>query len=64
MTVWFLFQKIKEFRDDELHHHDIGLENDAEKVTTVVPTKSDSDVILCLHLLSETLTCTLHLSLR
>ena len=27
-----LFQTMKEFRDDELHHHDIGLENDAEKV--------------------------------
>ena len=27
---------------------------------TVVPTKSDSDVIVCLQLLSETLTCTLH----
>ena len=32
--------------------------------TTVVPTKSDSDVIFCLRLLSKTLTCTLHLSLR
>ena len=31
-------------------------------VTTVVPAKSDSDVILCLQLLSKTLTCTLHLS--
>ena len=30
---------------------------------TVVPTKSDSDVILCLQLLSKTLTCTLHFSL-
>ena len=29
---------------------------------TVVPTKSDSDVIFCLHLLSKTLTCTLHWS--
>ena len=29
---------------------------------TVLPTKSDSDVILCLQLLSKTLTCTLHLS--
>ena len=29
---------------------------------TVVLTKSDSDVILCLQLLSKTLTCTLHLS--
>ena len=29
---------------------------------TVVPTKNDSDVILCLQLLSKTLTCTLHLS--
>ena len=30
---------------------------------TVVPTKSDSDVIFCLQLISKTLTCTLHLSL-
>ena len=30
--------------------------------STVVPTKSDSDVILSLQLLSKTLTCTLHLS--
>ena len=31
----------------------------ATKITprTVVPTKSDSDVILCLQLLSKTLTC-------
>ena len=28
------------------------------------PTKSDSDVIVCLQLLSETLTCTLHFCLR
>ena len=30
--------------------------------TTVLPTKSDSDVIFCLQLLSKTLTRTLHLS--
>ena len=30
----------------------------------VVPTKSDSDVIFCLQLLSKTLTSTLHLSKR
>ena len=30
----------------------------------VVPTKSDSDVILCLHLLSKTLTYSHHLSIR
>ena len=29
---------------------------------TVLPAKSDSDVIFCLQLLSKTLTCTLHLS--
>ena len=29
---------------------------------TVVPTKSDSDVIFCLQLFSRTLTCTFHLS--
>lgn len=26
-----LLKTLKEFRDDELHHHDIGLEHDAEK---------------------------------
>ena len=31
-------------------------------IGTVAPTKSDSDVILCLQSLSKTLTCTLHLS--
>ena len=31
---------------------------------TVVPAKSDSDVVLCLQLLSKTLTYTLHLSSR
>ena len=35
-----------------------------EHVFTVVPTKNDCDVILCLQLLSKTLTCTLHLSIR
>ena len=30
--------------------------------TAVVPTKSDSGVILCLLLLGKTLTCTLHMS--
>ena len=30
-------------------------------VTTVVPTKSDSDTILCFQLLSKTLTCTLRI---
>ena len=29
---------------------------------TVVPTKSDSDVIVCLQLLNQILTCTHHLS--
>ena len=28
------------------------------KILTVVPTKSDSDVIFCLHLFRKTLTCT------
>ena len=41
----------------------VGLAADDLKVTTVVPNKSDSDVILCLQLLSKTLTCTLHLTI-
>ena len=32
--------------------------------STAMPTESDSDVMLCLQLLSKTLTCTLHLSIR
>ena len=32
------------------------------KIATVLPTKSDSNVILCLQLLSKILTCTPHLS--
>ena len=28
----FSFQIVKKFRDDEMHHYDIGLEYDAEKV--------------------------------
>ena len=35
-----------------------------ETKTTVVPTKSDNDVILCLQLQSKTLMCTLHFSIR
>ena len=31
---------------------------------TVMPTKSDSDIIFCLQFLSKTLTCTLRLSWR
>ena len=31
-------------------------------LSTVVPTKSDSDVIFCLQLLSKALVCTFHLS--
>ena len=33
----------------------------SKHLLTVVPTKSDSDVIFCLQLLSKTLTCTHHL---
>ena len=33
-----------------------------QTIASVVPTKSDSDVILCLQLPSKTLTCTLHFS--
>ena len=41
---------------------DTKLFNDKITYATVVPTKSDSDVILCLQLLSKIQTCTLHLS--
>ena len=32
------------------------------RLSTIVPTKSDSDVVFCLQLLSKTLTCTHHFS--
>ena len=35
---------------------------DPDQTTTVVPAKSDSDIIFCLQLLCKTFTCTLHLS--
>ena len=35
-----------------------------KSLSTVMPTKSDSDVIFCLQLLRKTFNCTLHLSYR
>ena len=35
---------------------------DETNIYTVVSTNNDSDVIVCLQLLSKTLTCTLHMS--
>ena len=40
----------------------LGVFSWTNTVTTVVPTNSDSDVILCLQLLSKIPRCTLHLS--
>lgn len=31
-----LIKKLSKFRDDELHHHDTGLEHDAEKVSYLI----------------------------
>ena len=45
----------------ELHVSVMGLKGKYRRFM-VVPTKSDSDVIFCLRLLSKTLTCMLHLS--
>ena len=36
----------------------------SDNIFTVVPTKSDSDEMFCLQLLSKQLTCTLHLTKR
>ena len=36
----------------------------SDYIFTVVPTKSDSDLIFCLQLLSKSLTFTIHLSYR
>ena len=44
------------------HFNGINLVECSLAATTVVPAKSDSDVVFCLQLLSKTLTCTLHLS--
>ena len=40
----------------------IQVNNKISSLTTVMPTKSDRDIILCLQLLSKTLMCTIHLS--
>ena len=54
LTYFLIFQQLK------IHVINIVKMGDL----TVMPTKSDSDVILCSQLLSKTLTCTLHLSIR
>ena len=55
-----VFEKSKfEYSISEVVYH-----TDLIWITTVVPTKSDSDVILYLQLQSKTLACTLHLSIR
>ena len=45
------------------HKPYINLHLSINEIVTVVPILSDSDVIICLQLLSKALTCTLHLSL-
>ena len=49
-----------------VQHFIIVMSGNKEKISfpTVVPTKSNSDVILCLQLLCKTLYCTRHLSKR
>ena len=42
----------------------VSVNNDFLEDSTVVPNKSDSDVMLRLQFLSKTLTCTLHLSMH
>ena len=49
-------------KDGDLFKDKGHLKFEACSYTTVLPTKSDSDVILCLELLSKTQTCTLQLS--
>ena len=51
----FIFEKKNKNKSRKSEYTEMRL------FATVVPTKSDSDVILCLQLLSKTLTCTLHL---
>ena len=45
-----------------LHLPYFFLSSENSYFSTAVPTKSDSDIIFCLQLLSKTLPCTLHLS--
>ena len=40
---------------------EVSVNNSLSKYT-IVPAKSDSDVVFCSQLLSKTLTCTLHIS--
>ena len=64
MRVEVKFLKITQFHFSS--NNSMGLYFDwiylEMSISTVVPTKSDYDVILCLQLLSKPLTCTLHLS--
>ena len=53
IIVYYRYQVLKSGKEKYLYTY---------TDTTVVPTKSDSDIKLCLQLLSKTLTCTLHLS--
>ena len=43
-----------------LSHHSRCIDSQCQ--TTVLPAKSDSDLVFCLQLLSKTLICTLHLN--
>ena len=49
-------------RFDQFTVHQNVKGNDGDNHTTIVPTKSESDVIFCLQLLSKTFTCTSQLS--
>ena len=50
-----------DLNESNLMEKSIGLQRVTTQAT-VVPTKSDSDVILCLQLLSKIPMCTLHLT--
>ncbi|KAJ8317930.1 hypothetical protein KUTeg_003021 [Tegillarca granosa] len=45
-----LLKIIKKFRDDELHHHDTGLEHDAEKVCCILFYMNSLLVFVSLHI--------------
>ena len=53
---------VYDFLEQKYYYSVLLPKEGAYDTCTVVPTKSDSDVIFCLQFLSKTLTCTLHLT--
>ena len=65
-TAWDMLGAPKQFTiySKDINQTKILCGGETGSDRTVVPTKSDSDVISSLQLFSKTLTCTIHLSIR